>query len=585
MTPDRRVSIEWLVIAGILIAGAALRGVSPAVPPLTESEARHAILAAAEAGQPPSLAGMAAPGAPTDASYHALTALVFQGFGTGDGAARAVPMLAGALLLALPLLARRWLGRWETLVAILLFAVSPALTTVARAAGGRSLALLGISFAGLCLLDLWKTARPRPLVRWWPIGIGLAVCSGPAGWTALLIFALAGAGCVWMRQRSTGRWELPATEPRAWLAALGVILVLGSGLGFAPGGLRALASGFGAWLQGWGAPGVLAPYLLPVALLVYEPLCALIGSLHIGRLGRRLDDGERWLALWAAAGLIVPLVYPGREAADIVWSVVPLALLASREARVLTAPDEDSVTAFSRVAMVGVLLLLGAFAYLQIAAYLAGLAPGLDPLANPALSLLFGGIALTLGLIMLAFFALGWSREAAYQAGSQAAWVLLGLAMVAGIWRLNFDEAARHGGDLWRLEATSSQQVQLRATLAQVSRPTRSAADPVTLMAEGDVPASLVWTLRGLPITPSEGYQLAESPAVLLTPESGSLPLPTDYVGQTFTLSEHTAWGALLPSEAVTWWMRGTGPAQAERWIVLVRSDLASPDVIPAETP
>jgi hypothetical protein len=90
--------------------------------------------------------------------------------------------------------------------------------------------------------------------------------------------------------------------------------------------------------------------------------------------------------------------------------------------------------------------------------------------------------------------------------------------------------------------------------------------------------------LRQVPIIPAVGYQLQSSPGVLLTPEQGSLPLPSDYVGQTFSLSERRDWGMLSPTEAVRWWLRGTGATAQQRWIILIRSDLASPDIIPPES-
>jgi hypothetical protein len=583
MTTDRRISVEGLLVAGLLVLGLSLRFFRPAVPPLGETESKHAILAALETAAPPSLAGMAALGAPTDASYHGLTVVLFQGFGSGDLGARFIPILAGLMLVLLPLLVRQRIGRWETLVAIFLIALSPAMITVSRTAGGRSIALLGIAFAGLCLLDAWGGATRSHIARLWPIGVGLAASSGASGWTGLLVVLLAAIAFVLLRRRASGAWEWPASDRWGWLAALGTMLVVSSGLGLAPGGLRALASGLGAWMKGWADGGMLGILPFVLALLVYEPLSTVIGIAHAGRAIRRPDAAELWLLAWAIAGLVVPLLYPAREAADLVWCAFPLALLASKEASALVAPDDDSMTAISRVAMVAVLVMLGAFAYLQLSAFAIGLAPGFDPLGNPTLSLLFGMLALGLGIVMLLLFALGWSREAAFHAGSQAAWALLLVAVLAAIWRLNFAEPAMHGGDLWHSEATSAEQAQLRRTLAMVSVPTRVNADPVTLMAEGDLPASLVWTLRDLPIVPSLGYQLEASPAILLTPATGTLPLPSDYVGQTFTLSERRAWGLLTPSEAVTWWLRGTGPTLPQRWIVLVRSDLAGPDVIPPE--
>jgi hypothetical protein len=586
MTTDGRVPVGSILLAALLAAGLWLRLGQPSFPPFNEAESGHAVRAALEAPVPPPLASLAALGPPTNASYHAITVVLFQWFGSGNLVARLVPIAAGVLLLLLPLLVQHRQGRQETLMAIAMLAVSPAIVTISRSPGGPTLALLGVAFAGMSLMEGWdRHSPPTWLARAWPIGIGVAVCSGPFGWTGLLVLLLAAAARLLQRKRASGDWELPILDRPALLAALALGLLLSTGFGLAPSGLQAVASGLGGWLQGWARGGALAPLPFVLALLVFEPLATFLGISRAVRTAREPEQGERWLLTWALAGLVVPLLYPAREAGDLVWSVLPFTLLAAQAASDLAAPAEDSATATSRTAMVAVLLMLGAFAYLQISSYLLGLSPRFDPLGNPSLSLLFGVLATGLGIVMLFLFALGWSRSAAVQAGHQAACLLLLLAVLGAVWRLNFGGPSLHAGDLWRSEAASPQQVQLRQTLEMVAGPTRRSADPITMLAEGSLPASLVWTLRDVPITPAVGYQIQGSPAVLLTPEQGTLPLPSDYVGQTFSLSEKRAWGILSPSEAVRWWLRGTGPTTQERWIVLIRSDLASPDTIPLGNP
>lgn len=585
MTTDRRVPVESLAFAGLLLAGLWLRLRQPSFPPFSEAESWHAVQAALETPAPPPLASLAALGGPTNASYHALTVVLFQWFGTGDLVARLVPIAAGLLLILLPLLVRRRQGRRETLMAIALMAISPALVTVSRTPGGPAVALLGVAFTGLSLMDAWdRRAPPTLLARTWPVGVGVAVCSGPSGWTGLLALLVAVGAYLLHRRRASGAWEMPVFDRSALLAAIGLGFLLSTGFGLAPSGLTAVASGLAAWLQGWTRAGMLGPLSFVLALIVFEPLSTFLGLTRGVRPSGGPGPGERWLLIWALAGLAVPLLYPAREAGDLIWSVLPLILLAGLAVRDLDVPAEDSATAASRMAMVAVLMLLGFFSYLQISSFLLGLAPGFDPLGNPNLSLLIGLLAVGLGIVMLVLFALGWSRPAAIQAGRQAAGLLLLLASLGAVWRLNFGDPAMHAGDLWRSDATSPQQAQLRQTLTMVAEPSRVSADPVTLLAEGSLPASLVWTLRQVPIIPAVGYQLQSSPGVLLTPEQGSLPLPSDYVGQTFSLSERRDWGMLSPTEAVRWWLRGTGATAQQRWIILIRSDLASPDIIPPES-
>jgi hypothetical protein len=52
-------------------------------------------------------------------------------------------------------------------------------------------------------------------------------------------------------------------------------------------------------------------------------------------------------------------------------------------------------------------------------------------------------------------------------------------------------------------------------------------------------------------------------------------PPAEDYLGQSFTIGERWDWEGELPPNFLRWLVTRQAPTEAERWLLLVRSDLA----------
>jgi hypothetical protein len=71
-----------------------------------------------------------------------------------------------------------------------------------------------------------------------------------------------------------------------------------------------------------------------------------------------------------------------------------------------------------------------------------------------------------------------------------------------------------------------------------------------------------------------------------LTPEGEQPPaLAQDYLGQSFTIGERWGWDGWLPPDFLRWLMQHRAPTAAERWLLLVRSDLAGAGELPPTAP
>src|SRR5579875_1016423 len=120
-----------------------------------------------------------------------LNALALFLFGTSDGIARLVAILAGLATVALALLLRPWLGRAGALGAAFVIAVSPVMSSASRSVdGGALLSAMSLIFLVTCLRQLSRPSTGRAVGC--GIAGGLLVTCGPLGWIALLLVGLAG---------------------------------------------------------------------------------------------------------------------------------------------------------------------------------------------------------------------------------------------------------------------------------------------------------------------------------------------------------------------------------------------------------
>ncbi|MCW5876621.1 MAG: hypothetical protein KIS85_07030, partial [Anaerolineales bacterium] len=375
----------------ILLLAFGLRFVNLGQLPLSEFEARAALAADALAhGQPGDLG--AQPG------YALLTSLLFRLLPSSNFLARLWPALAGLALVALPYFWRDKLGHKTALVFTLLLALDPGQAALARLAGGYSLALS----AGLWAASL--LARGRALTA--GVLAAAALLAGPS-----LYFGLVAAGLAWL----VARPQLPALPWRKALPPLLITLALGGTLllsapqGIAGAGLTLAGFLFG---QAQLAPASIGRVLF--ALLGYGLPALGFGLLH---LLRRRDSVTLPAAAFAAAALLLVLLHPQRQVADLAWVLLPLWGLAAAEISLhLRAPVEEPWATYGQFGLISLFSIFLAILLAQTSSgtYLLFFEPGrLLPVVNTQL-----GLALMVLLVAAAaslLIGLGWSGRAAIQ--------------------------------------------------------------------------------------------------------------------------------------------------------------------------
>jgi hypothetical protein len=564
---------DWVLYLVLFLAVLLLRISAINPPPLNEQEAREAW------GALHLLRGQPAAGG--SALFASLTAGLLFLAGPSHWVPRILPALAGSLMVFLPWLFRSTRGKLESILASFCLALSASLWIVSTLAGGAALGLLA---AAVCVFYL-RTETPRPL----PGGIllGLALASGPVGWSGLAI-ALIVLMVEWIRRRMRQAEDAEkAADPfqsslslifrsPVGLAGLFLGLAAGStGVFFFPRGLAVLASGwmdwFGAFFSGWPKLGEIV--LLMVA---YEPIALVFGIAGLFLLRRYgFSSEDRFLAVSAGVAAVWLLIRPAAAPADALWVILPLLLLAARALRAaIESPVLCERPRFVAI-QAGLIFILVLFFTLNLSAYRA---------MGGWVHLLLASLGILASFLVGPLFSENW-REGwrPSRVGLACAWLALLFLVQAGAgWN------ATHGrresaNELWWPVTVPLDILRLHQTMDQISRWQTGEAGLLPAVIQWPEDSALGWELLSYKaVEYLSAPDLLATPAMLVSPrvltDKGVVTpqLTAVYRGQGFAVTEQRDWSG-LPPDLIGWWLYRQGPVQRGQMILWVRTDILAP--------
>jgi len=516
----------------------------------------------------------------------AANSLTFLLFGAGDGLARSWPVVFGTLLVLTPLLWRRFLGRRAALAAGVYLALSPTALVASRRLDGTVIGAAGAMVA-LGALVRWFETKDSLWLTVSAIGLAIGLSGGASlyGLVLPLIGVLVALWRFWPDSRLSllpqAITETAGHRSGFGLVLLGACAALSTGLGWNLAGLGAAGGHLASWVARFGAAGPRAAS--PLLLLVLYELFGFVWGL--GGLIWGLVEGREEpvvLGFWAVgAGLVLGLM-PGRAATDLLWVVVPLALLTgmgidalARGARVARAAVGRRVGL--RLAYGSLVVVLSAHGFLMLAQY--GYRGDRANLVLAAIAVVVQApLALSAGLILGAGRTL---RTAAAGIGL----VLLVFTVGAG-----WDAAYGHPADPrepLQAEPTALNVRDLVTTLEELSWLETGMRTTLPFVYETEEHSTLAWYLREFDdaerVTRLEDVEREKLSDVLVTEgrESAVLGMTAEpYTGQDFSLSRRWSprslgcqfWDADCRA-AVEWFLFRTGVPlpEAETWATLWR--------------
>ena len=520
--------VAWILIVSVALA---MRLAQLAAAPLSAAEARQATLAwRASTGQGTSVGSY-------EPLLLAANSLLFVLFGASDVLARLWPAMFGSALALTPVLLRGRLGRLGALAGGVYLAISPTVLVASRQLDGTTMAATGV-MAFLGALSRFLQTEKRGWLLFSGVGFALAVTGGAAAYGLLVTAALAWVGASALgsgRHTARAAHVLSRLRPHSrWFfltAALSVV-AFSTGLGWNLSGAGAVGSVIVDWLGRFGTAEVQAAS--PLALLaVYELFGVVFGLAGLVWGVRRGRHEATFWGLWAGFGMLLLSVMPRRLPTDLIWVVLPLAMLVGLTVRTI-AKGNWSAGGRMRAVYGGLVLVLWVQACLMVARYAA-----YGDRTDLAIFAIVVGLQALLGLSFGFVLGLGGTLRTA---GAATGVALLAL-MVSAAWGVAYRRPSDPREVLVR-EPTAVNVRDLVGTLEELSW--RQTGMPTTLELVYEAPADsvLTWYLRD--------FEMARRVERLSELDSGSVAstvvtmseneatahnlLTTVYVGQDFPL-------------------------------------------------
>jgi uncharacterized protein (TIGR03663 family) len=568
-----RVTVETALWILVVVIALALRLARLDAAPLNGREARAAMLA----WRAVTSRGM--PEADYSPLLFAANALLFFTCGASDALARLWPALAGGGLALAPCLLRRRIGRVGALAAGLYLAISPTMLFTSRQVDGTVLALVGgMAFLGGVIR--FAETEKRAWLTLSAVGLALAVTASSSAYGMLAALGLAYLGLSWAWPSEAWARLWRALRPQlghALAVSLCAGLALSTGLGWNLPGLGVAGGLLAGWFSRFGpAPN---PVASPLAFVfIYEPLALLFG---LGGLVDAVRRGHRFgvlLGLWGGLAALSLVLMPGRTLADVLWVVLPLAVLVGLAAESLARGVRAHKAWSSGWLYALVVLVLWGYLYLRLARYVE---------TGSSTELLLAWLSLALQGLLAAAFAMGDRPAVVLRAGVVGVgMVFLGVTLSAG-WGVVYARPADPRELLVR-EPTAIEVRDLVETLRDLSWQRTGAATTVPFTFEAAPDSVLAWYLRDFSaarrVESLAGLGVEEAGPVIVTCQR-ILPLAeaedAPYAGQDFPLrrdwdSEEINCARVwpLPPECrafVKWLLfRDTlSPSVPDRWAVL----------------
>jgi hypothetical protein len=543
-----------------------LRFLHLAALPLSEFEANWALQAMQIArGLKPAIG-------PNPAYVH-LTSLLFYVFGATTFLARFWPALAGSLFVLAAWSLRSRFGRIPALILAYGLAIDPGLVAISRLAGGP---MLAITFLGLTVV-MWMSDRRAAA----GLFAGLSVLSGPSLW-----FGLTGVGLAWLFGSAVGRKVPPQVKENgadseavpqparlnpqglrtALFWAIGTLVVVGSLLFFSPKGLPAFVASLGTFLRGWWTLSGVQLWQPLLALPAYEILPLVFGIAGLLRGLLKRDTNTLHLGIWALASLLLVMIYPARQTADLAWALLPLWMLAAIELG--RHFDYKNANLWELAGTVTVVMAFLVFGWLNLAKV-----TNMDWSSDLVRTRLWLVAAVLLLIVLsLLLVGTGWSLSVAVLGGVWSALIALTLftiAMSTGAAGLREPLTV----ELWQPEPRTGRVDILLKVAAQISDLNRGYADQLPLTILNENSPALLWLFRDWNVRAVGELSPDATPELIITP-SGNLSLSAKYRGEALVLHEAADWSRASAADWLKWFMYRQMPLVRDNVILWVRSDL-----------
>lgn len=554
--------------------------------------------------------------------------LGFTIFGGNEFAARILTALAGTALAFTPLLFRPDFGRTRTFIFCLLLAFSPVSLLASRFSAGAVWAALFAMLGIWALRRYWATSRGSDAVGAIVAFAALLFLSEPGGIVLALMLLFAAVVAVILNtveQIDETPNPSPFSDIRQRVLAMpllfgaavsaGLIVAVTTGFLIYQSGLSGVGELVSGFFAGWTQRPPDAPRFLPLLTsLFYEPILWVFAAIGLAGLLRRRDFTlfDRFFLAWAGLGLIAAMLYAGAEASHALWLTLPLSGLASlllaecfTEERSIWNDNvrNSDVLSLSSVQwgkLILVIVTLGLLAMLAMHLQVIGRealqveggslvslisrASEAGATSNLRVSLLWTFITLMFLIVGGLLAASVWGNATTLQGMALGLLAFMLMNGLSSTWSAGVS-GADSAAEPWHTQSTGKDTVLLRETMLELARRETLGYPyvPVTIVEDAEVGLTrdslAAWVVRDFRnVTFAQSIEAAQGDEIVLMRQQTDEPdLGSNYVGQSFRLTNTWSVNSLRGLDFISWWFQRqtrTKPAALASVVLWVRMDI-----------
>lgn len=555
ITRHRTATFEMLVYAIILIPSIIFRFVMLGDHGLTDGEAFHALQALDISNGQPVAVG-SGPG------YVGLTSLLFSVFEGNNFWARFWPAVFGSLLVLVPILYRHQLGRITALLLASLIAIEPGMISLSRTAGSS---IIGITSLFACIGFFYDR---RPMLA--SVCGGLFLVGGSMIWPGIVVLGLVFTGLRSTRTDLTRKTPTSDFHPgwkRLILPGLLTALIISSQFLAHVNGISGIGGSLAGYLESWAGEVtsgignfIVLIFWLQIPLLIFGVAAIVIGLVK--------KERKTWfLGVWWALALLVVVINPSRNAADLGWATVPLLVLSAifLSGLIKNIRFDNRIIALAEAFFTLLMISLSFYYLINITN-----APEIDPILFR--NKIIGAILpMFLLIVITILFTWGWNTSSA-KTSLVLSLALLGILMIfSNGWKVTGWTSLAES-ELWAGEPVVIGDGLLQKSVSDQGRWNNGQASSIDVEVAGLESTSLRWALKNVEkLTFSNQVSKNTSTSLLVTPGETALSTEVSYRGarivwstvpdiQNMTVWDWIKWmvfrNAPLKNTEITFWAR-----------------------------
>ncbi len=500
----------------------------------------------------------------SEPAYMALTALIFSVLSPTGFWARFWPALAGSLIVLTPLLFKQKLGSTGSILLAFIIAIDPGLTAVSRSVGSCMITI--VSF----LAALGFLYKRRSL--WAGIFAGLFILGGVNSWPALIAFSILAIYCsvTSPKGENFGGLFTDIDWKKFSSAFIASVLFIGTGFILFPRIINGLGNGVQEFFTSFFAKGGVSLKLmfisLPISEVIVLPLAiwgVVIGIKHRDRL-------SEIMGVSAVLFTLLMLINSSRQVTDWVWTIIPLAVLASIGLEDLIKRfDKTEIGVTSVQAALTVILLV--FSFLNLLGLLTN--PPLDT-SSTQLAILEIVLPLAFLIVVTLLMAFGWSKVGARQGfitgiGLLLLFVLFGNTIKAG------GLGPRPEMEFWREGALPTGRDLLLKTTTELSLYSTGTENDIDIAVLDVDSPELRWGLHDYQLLKTFEYiGETDRPSIIISSPDSQIRSTASYRGQEILWTSRVDYDNMSAPEWLRWFALREAPTINESLLLWARNDL-----------